>query len=59
MLNPMNGQKPWRRLREKSLDFWQMLIEASTLPGDIVLDCTAMTVEASSIHFGLWKWFIA
>jgi hypothetical protein len=49
----MNGQKPWRGPREKSPGFWQMLIEASTLPGDIVLDCTAMTGETCSIHFGL------
>jgi hypothetical protein len=46
------GQKPWRRPQEKSPDFWQMLIEASTLPGNIVLDCTTMTGEASSTHFG-------
>jgi hypothetical protein len=49
----MNGQKPWRGPQEKSPGFWQMLIEASTLPGDIVFDYTAMTGEASSIHFGL------
>jgi hypothetical protein len=42
----MNGLKPWHGPREKSLGFWQMLIEASTLPGDIVLDCTAMTGKA-------------
>jgi hypothetical protein len=49
----MNGLKPWRGPREKSPGFWQMLIEASTLPGDIILDCTAMTGKACSIHFGL------
>jgi hypothetical protein len=49
----MNGQKPWRGPREKSPGFWQMLIEASTLPGDIVLDYTAMTSKACSIHPGL------
>jgi hypothetical protein len=49
----MNGLKPWRRPQEKSLGFWQMLIEASTLLGDIVLGCTAMTGKACSIHFGL------
>jgi hypothetical protein len=48
----MNGQQPWQGPREKSPGFWQMLIEASTLLGDIVLDSTAMTGEASSIHFG-------
>jgi hypothetical protein len=49
----MNGQKPWLGPREKSPGFWQMLIEASTRAGDIVLDCTAMIGEACSIHFGL------
>jgi hypothetical protein len=49
----MNGQKPWRGPREKSPGFWQMLIEASTLPIDIVLDCTAMTGRAYSIHLSL------
>jgi hypothetical protein len=29
-----------------------MLIEASIMPDDIVLDCIAMTSEVSSIHFG-------
>jgi hypothetical protein len=48
----MNGQKPWRGPQEKSPGFWQMCIEASTLPGDIALDCTAMTGEASFSHFG-------
>jgi hypothetical protein len=51
----MNGLKPWRGPREKSPGFWQMLIEASTLPGDIVLDCIAMTGETCSIHFGFVK----
>ena len=55
----MNGQKPWCGPQEKSPGFWQMLIKASTLPGDIVLDCTAMTSETCSIHFGLWNRFIA
>jgi hypothetical protein len=47
----MNGWRPWRRLREKSLGFWQMLSEASTMLDDIVLDCIAMTGEVSSIQF--------
>jgi hypothetical protein len=42
----MNGLKPWRGPREKSPGFWQMLIEASILPGDIVLDCNTMTGKA-------------
>jgi hypothetical protein len=49
----MNGLKPWRGPREKSPGFWQMLIEASTLLGDIVMDCTAMTGKACSIHLSL------
>ena len=49
----MNGQKPWCGPQEKNPGFWQMLIKASTLPGDIILDCTNMIGEASSIHFGL------
>jgi hypothetical protein len=48
----MNGQQPWRGPREKSPGFSQMLIEASTLSDDIVLDCTTMIGEISSIHFG-------
>jgi hypothetical protein len=33
--------KPWRGAREKDPRFLQMLIEASTFPNDIVVDCTA------------------
>jgi hypothetical protein len=51
----MNGLKPWHSPLEKSPGFWQMLIEASTLPSNIVLDCTAMTGETCSIHFGFVK----
>jgi hypothetical protein len=39
----MNGIKPWRGPREKDSQFIQMLIEASSRPSDVVLDCTAMT----------------
>jgi hypothetical protein len=46
----MNKALVWT-MREESR-FWQMLIEASTLLGDIVLDCSAMIGEASSIQFG-------
>jgi hypothetical protein len=53
----MNGQKPWHGPQEKSPGFWQVLIEASTLPGDIVLDCIAMTGEASSTHCDFLMWF--
>ena len=55
----LNGQKPQRILQVKSQGFWQMLIEASILVGDIVLDHTAMTDVASSTHCGLLLWFIA
>jgi hypothetical protein len=47
----LNGQQPWRGPREKSTGLWQMLIEASTLLGDIVLDCTAIIGEVFFIHF--------
>ena len=39
----MNGNLPWRGPREKSVLLMQMLIEASTSPGDLVVDCTAAT----------------
>ncbi len=39
----MNGSKPWRGPREKDSQFLQMLIQASSRPNDVVLDCTAMT----------------
>ncbi len=39
----MNGTKPWRGPREKARQFMQMLIEACSEPGDIVVDCTAST----------------
>ncbi len=39
----MNGATPWRGPREKSTVLMQMLIQASSIPGDVVLDCTAAT----------------
>ena len=39
----MNGPTPWRGPREKSTLLMQMLIQSSTSPGDVVLDCTAAT----------------
>ena len=39
----MNGPTPWRGAREKSTLLMQMLIQSSTYPGDVVLDCTAAT----------------
>ena len=38
----MNGDRPWRGARQKSPLLFQMLIESCTLPGDVVLDATAM-----------------
>ena len=37
----MRGTIPWRGSREKDPLFLQMLIEATTSPGDIVMDCSA------------------
>lgn len=41
----------WRGPREKSVGFWKMLIEACSNPGDVVMDCTAMTgLPLASFH---------
>jgi hypothetical protein len=37
----MNGTVPWRGPRERSPLLLQMLIEAASQPGDLVLDCTS------------------
>ncbi len=39
----MNGAIPWRGAREKDPLFVQLLIEAFSKPGDVVLDCYAST----------------
>jgi hypothetical protein len=39
----MSGSIPWRGSREKDPLLLQMLIEATTSPGDIVMDCSAST----------------
>lgn len=39
----MNGKIPWRGAREKDPRFLQILVEASTDPGDVVLDYNAST----------------
>lgn len=41
----MNGTIPWRGAREKDPRFIQILVEASTDPGDVVLDYNASTGE--------------
>jgi hypothetical protein len=39
----MNGTMPWRGPRERDPLLLQMLIEAASQPGDLVLDCTSAT----------------
>ncbi len=57
----MNGKKPWRGPREKARPFMQMLIEACSLPGDVVMDCTAATGQCfflySNIIMSMLKFF--
>ena len=38
-----NGPKPWRGPREKSVVLMEMLIEAASNPGNVILDCMAAT----------------
>ncbi len=45
----MNDGKPWRRAREKDPRFFQILLEATSVEGDVILDCTASTGQ-DSIH---------
>ena len=37
----MNGNVPWRGPREKAWEFMQMLVEACSSPGDVVVDYMA------------------
>jgi len=39
----LNGDIPWRGAREKDPKLLQILLEASTSPGDVVLDYNAST----------------
>jgi len=41
----INGGTPWQRAREKDPRFFQMLLDATTIEGDLVLDYTASTSE--------------
>ena len=53
----MNGPTPWRGPREKSTLLMQMLIQSSTSPGDVVLDCTAATgmlIQSANSHLELF-----
>lgn len=53
----MNGGTPWRGPREKSMLFMQMLIQASSLPNDVVLDCIVGTCMHSTVDY-IWLFFI-
>jgi hypothetical protein len=45
----MDDGKPWRGAREKDPRFFQILLEATSVPGDLILDCTASTGQYSII----------
>ena len=48
----MNGGTPWRGPREKARAFMQMVVEALSAPGDVIMDCTAGTGT-------LWSYLIS
>ena len=50
----MRGTILWRGCREKDPLFLQMLIEVTTSPGDIVLDCSASTGSVLWRNFSLF-----
>ena len=39
----VNGGTLWRGPREKARAFMQMVVEALSAPGDVIMDCTAGT----------------
>ena len=39
----MNGDTPWRGPREKARAFMQMVVEALSALGDVIMDCTTST----------------
>ena len=41
----MNGDTPWRGGREKDPRFFTILLEATSVTGDLILDCTASTSD--------------
>ncbi len=43
----MNKEKPWRGGREKDPRFFTIFLEATSVKGDLVMDCTASTGEWS------------
>ena len=48
----MNGNVPWRGPREKAREFMQMLVEACSSPGDVVVDYT--TAIGKNLIYGFW-----
>ena len=53
-----NGSTPWRGPREKSVLLMQMLIEACSSPGDIILDCTTATADRYVFVVFHFSWLI-
>jgi hypothetical protein len=47
----MNGAIPWRGSKKKNPLLLQMLIEACTKFGDIMVDCTTATSDSSPLSF--------
>ena len=41
----MNGNTPWRGGPENDLRFFTILLEATSVTGDLILDCTASTSD--------------
>ena len=48
----MNGNVFWRGPREKAREFMQMLVEACSSLGDVVVDCT--TATGKNLIYGFW-----
>ena len=46
----MNGDTPWRGRREKDPRFFTILLEATSVTGDLILDCTASTGDYPTIQ---------
>ncbi len=45
----MNDRKPWRGARKKDPRVFQLFLEAMSVEGDVILDCTA-SIGQDSIH---------
>jgi len=50
----MNGDIPWWRPRKKSHEFMQMIVEAFTELGAVIIDCT--TVISDFMYPCLYPW---